>query len=175
MWVSPLFLFIGHFSCVRVSLISFACLVFTVVPFTSCVYCPGVPVPELVVPVTASVCTQVRSRTPKPRTSQGTSAPPGTRRSAATDAVRLAPSPLPLPRLGAVAISVTTTALDGVCGAVCGDACVPGFGCGLARFGCGLARESVGGLVLRGFGLCGSCVCPVCVPAAPGVFLPVSC
>ena len=35
---------------------------------------------------------------------------------------------------------------------------------------CGLARESVGGLVLRGFGLCGSCVCPVCVPAPPGVF-----
>jgi len=33
-------------------LISFACIVFTqvftVVPFTSCVYCPGVPVPELV-------------------------------------------------------------------------------------------------------------------------------
>ena len=86
---------------------------------------------------------------------------------------------------------------DGVCGAVCGDACVPG--CGLARFGCGLARESMDGLVLRGFGLCGSCVCPVrvsrlppvsfyryrtctgtgffrvsvCVPAPPGVFLPV--
>jgi hypothetical protein len=36
--------------------------------------------------------------------------------------------------------------------------CVPGFGCGLARFGCGLARESVGGLVLRGFGLCGFAV-----------------
>jgi hypothetical protein len=36
------------------------------------------------------------------------------------------------------------------------------------------ARESVGGLVLRGFGLCGSCVCPVCVPAPPGVFLPVA-
>ena len=103
-------------------------------------------------------------------------------RCAATDAVRLAlrhcrlaPSPLPPPRLGAVAISVTTTALDGVCGAVCGDARVPGFGCGLARFGCGLAHESVGGLVLRGFGLCGSCVCPVCVPAPPGVFLPVTC
>jgi hypothetical protein len=51
-WVSPLFLFslfIGH-----MCLISFACIVFTqvftVVPFTSCVYCPGVPVPELVVP-----------------------------------------------------------------------------------------------------------------------------
>jgi len=48
-------------------------------------------------------------------------------------------------------ISITTTALDRVSGAVCGDACVPGFGCGLAR-------ESVGGLVLsievvlRGFG-----------------------
>jgi len=28
------------------------------------------------------------------------------------------------------------------------------------------ARESVGGLVLRGFGLCGSCVCPVC-PGSP--------
>ena len=35
------------------------------------------------------------------------------------------------------------------------------------------ARESVGGLVLRGFGLCGSCVCLVC-PAPPGVFEPVS-
>ena len=50
-----------------------------------------------------------RSRTPKPLTS----APPGTRRRAVTDAVGLAPSLLP--RLGAVAISVTTTAL------VCGD------------------------------------------------------
>ena len=35
------------------------------------------------------------------------------------------------------------------------------------------ARVGVGGLVLRGFGLCGSCVGPVCVPAPPGVFLPV--
>ena len=33
--------------------------------------------------------------------------------------------------------------------------------------GCGLASESVGGLVLRGFGLCGSCVYLVC-PAPPG-------
>ena len=40
---------------------------------------------------------------------------------------------------GAVAITVTTTALDRVSGVVCGDACVPGFGCGLAR-------ESVGGV-----------------------------
>ena len=38
-------------------------------------------------------------------------------------------------------------------------------------FGGGLARESVGGLVFRGFGLCGSCVCLVC-PAPPGVFEP---
>ena len=69
----------------------------------------------------------------------------GTRTSSAvTDAVGLAPSLLPRP--GAVAITVTTTsALDRVSGVVCGDACVPGFGCGLAR-------ESVGGwvgLVLR--------------------------
>ena len=34
---------------------------------------------------------------------------------------------------GAVAITVTTTALDRVSGVVCGGACVPGFGCGLAR------------------------------------------
>ena len=59
-----------------------------------------------------------------------TSAPPGTRRSAVTDAVGLAPSLLPRP--GAVAITVvTTTALDRVSGVVCGDArraraCVPG-------------------------------------------------
>ena len=56
---------------------------------------------------------------PKPLTS----APPGTRRSAVTDAVGLAPSLLPRP--GAVAITVTTTALDRVSGVVCGDACVP--------------------------------------------------
>ena len=77
-----------------------------------------------------------RSRMPKPLTS----APPGTPRyagyadqeSAVTDAVGLAPSLLPRP--GAVAITVTTTsALDRVSGVVCGDACVPGFGCGLAR------------------------------------------
>ena len=43
-----------------------------------------------------------------------------------------------------VAITVTTTALDRVSGVVCGDACVPGFGCGLAR----LSRW-VEGLVLR--------------------------
>ena len=61
---------------------------------------------------------------PKPLTS----APPGTRRSAVTDAVGLAPSLLPRP--GAVAITVTTTALDRVSGVVCGGACVPGFGCG---------------------------------------------
>ena len=54
-------------------------------------------------------------------------------RSAVTDAVGLAPSLLPRP--GAVAITVTTTALDRVSGVVCGDACVPGFGCGLAREG----------------------------------------
>ena len=53
---------------------------------------------------------------PKPLTS----APPGTRRSAVTDAVGLAPSLLPRP--GAVAITVTTTALDRVSGVVCGDA-----------------------------------------------------
>ena len=41
-------------------------------------------------------------------------APPGTRRSAVTDAVGLAPSLLPRP--GAVAITVTTTALDRVSG-----------------------------------------------------------
>ena len=71
---------------------------------------------------------------PKPLTS----VPPGTRRSAVTDAVGLAPSLLPRP--GAVAITVTTTALAGVSGVVWGvDACVPGFGCGLAR-------ESVGGV-----------------------------
>ena len=35
-----------------------------------------------------------------------------------------------------------------------------------------LARESVGGLVLRGFGLCGSCVCLVC--PVPPVFLTVA-
>ena len=70
---------------------------------------------------------------PKPLTS----APPGTRRSAVADAVGLAPSLLPRP--GAVAVTVTTTALDRVMsGVVCGDACVPGFGRGLAR-------ESVGG------------------------------
>ena len=60
-----------------------------------------------------------------------------TRRSAVADAVGLAPSLLP--RLRAVAITVTTTALDLVSGVVCGDACVPGFECGLAR-------ESVGGV-----------------------------
>ena len=43
-----------------------------------------------------------------------TSAPPSTRRSAVTDAVGLAPSLLPRP--GAVAITVTTTALDRVSG-----------------------------------------------------------
>ena len=53
-------------------------------------------------------------------------------------------SPSLLPRLGAVAVTVTTTPrLIGsvgsrpVSGVVWGDACVPGFGCGLAR-------ESVG-------------------------------
>jgi hypothetical protein len=73
-------------------------------------------------------------------------APPGTRRSAATDAVRLAPSPLPLPRLGAVAMSVTTTSLDGVCGAVCGDACVPGLGVDWRGLGV-VWRARVGGWV----------------------------
>ena len=61
----------------------------------------------------------------------------GMRRSAVTDTVGLASSLLPRP--GAVATTVTTTALDRVSGVVCGDACVPGFGCGLAR-------ESVGGV-----------------------------
>ena len=48
-----------------------------------------------------------------------------------------------LTHLGAVAISVTTTALDRVSGVrcVCCDACVPGFGCGGVV--CTLARESV--------------------------------
>ena len=41
-------------------------------------------------------------------------------------------------------ITVTTTALDRVSGVVCGDACVPGIGCGLQ------ARVSLwAGLVLR--------------------------
>ena len=44
--------------------------------------------------------------------------------SSKTDAVGLAPCSL-LPRPGAVAITVTTTALDRVSGVVCGDACVP--------------------------------------------------
>ena len=55
-------------------------------------------------------------------------------------------SPSLLPRLGAVAVTVTTTPrLIGsvgsrpVSGVVWGDACIPGFGCGLAR-------ESVGGV-----------------------------
>ena len=47
----------------------------------------------------------------------GTSAPPGTRKSAVTDAVGLAPSLLPRP--SAVAITVKTTALDRVSGVVC--------------------------------------------------------
>ena len=92
------------------------------------------------VPVTGTVpvflqymtCTGTELRTPKPLTS----APPGTRRSAVTDAVRLAPSLLP--RLGAVATTVTTTELDRVSGVVCDDARegarVPGsLACGLAR------------------------------------------
>jgi hypothetical protein len=71
------------------------------------------------------------------------------------------PSPSPPPRLmGCVVRFVATRASRGL-GVVW-----------RGLFGCGLARESVGGLVLRGFGLCGSCVCPVCVPAPPGVFLP---
>ena len=71
--------------------------------------CPGSPRCLFTGKKTVSVIS--RSRTPKPLTS----APPGTRRRAVTDAVGLAPSLLP--RLGAVgvAISVTTTAL------VCGD------------------------------------------------------
>ena len=80
------------------------------------------------------------SRTPKPLTS----ALPGTMyaeetRSAVTDAV--GPAPSLLPRLGAVAISVTTTALDRESGVVCGDACV------YSRVRVwSLARESVGGV-----------------------------
>ena len=92
------------------------------------------------------------SRTPKPPTS----ALPGMRRSAATDAVGLAPSLLP--RLGAVAITVTTTALDRVSGVVSGDACVPGFGCGLACVRVcrwvGLALRLVCEVLVL------SCVCP---------------
>ena len=59
------------------------------------------------------------------------------------DAVGLAPSLLPRP--GAVAITVTTAPRLRVSGVVWCDACVPGFGCGLAR-------ESVGGVGL-GVGL----------------------
>jgi hypothetical protein len=50
---------------------------------------------------------------------------------------------------------------------VCDEACRHGDNYGVSML------LLVGGLVLRGFGLCGSCVCPVCVPAPPGVFLPV--
>ena len=50
--------------------------------------------------------TDLEDQRPKPLTS----APPGTRRSSVTDAVGLAPSLLP--RLGAVAISHATTALE---------------------------------------------------------------
>ena len=46
---------------------------------------------------------------------------------------------VPAPPGGAVAITVITTARLRVSGVVWGDACVPGFGCGLAR-------ESVGGV-----------------------------
>jgi len=75
-------------------------------------------------------------------TGTSASALPGMRRSAVNDAVGLAPSLQP--RLGAVAITVTTSALDrGVSGVVCHVwrrvHCVPGFGYGLAR-------ESVGGV-----------------------------
>ena len=58
---------------------------------------------------------------------------------------------------GAVAITVTTTALDRVSGVVCGDACVPGFGCGLAR-------ESVGRVGLEVGLEVGSCASLVCAP-----------
>ena len=65
---------------------------------------------------------------------------------------------------GAVAITVTTTALvDRVSGVVCGDACVPGFGCGLAR-------ESVGGVGFVRL-VCEVLVSVSCVPAPPGVFV----
>ena len=43
-----------------------------------------------------------------------------------------APSPLAV-AITHQPITVTTTALDRVSGVVCGGACVPGFGCGLAR------------------------------------------
>jgi len=67
----------------------------------------------------------------------------------ATDAVRLAPSPFPLPRLGAVAMSVTTTSLDGVCGAVCGElATRASRGLGVDWRGLGVVwRARVGGWV----------------------------
>ncbi len=62
------------------------------------------------------------------------------------------PSPSPPPRwMGCVVRFVATRASRGL---------------GVDWRGLGVVW-SVGGLVLRGFGLCGSCVCPVCVPAPP--------
>ena len=60
---------------------------------------------------------------------------------------------------GAVAITVTTTALDRVSGVVCGDACVPGFGCGLARESVGRVGLEVGLEVSLEVGSCASLVC----------------
>ena len=90
-----------------------------------------------------------------------TSAPPGTRRSAVTDAVGLAPSLLPRP--GAVAITVTTTALAGVW-------------CGVGRRVCPGVRVSVVWRVSRWVGLVLRLVCEVllsvsCVSRLPPVSL----
>ena len=73
------------------------------------------------------------------------------------------------PRLGAVAISVTTTALDRVSGLVCGELATRARSRGS---GVVWRVSRWVGLVLRWFGLCGSCVCRMC-PAPPGVFEPV--
>ena len=78
-----------------------------------------------------SLCVHMSTPTPRPPL------PSPARCRLPGDAVGLAPSLLPRP--GAVAITVTTTALAGASGVVWCDACVPGFGCGLAR-------ESVGGV-----------------------------
>ena len=55
------------------------------------------------------------------------------------DAERALAAPTSADRPGAVAITVTTAPRLRVSGVVWCDACVPGFGCGLAR-------ESVGGV-----------------------------
>ena len=59
----------------------------------------------------------------------------------------LKPQPLPY---CAVAITVTTIALDRVSGVVCGDACVPGFALGVRGWsGAYLARKAKGWRVSR--------------------------